>query len=91
MNIERAAEEHIMGQGKVDEIKITIANNGYIIEYEWYFEKDNITECREIKKVFLDLIIFKPEEIIFSLILSSKPFFTASGLIIHKVVSMLCS
>ena len=55
MNIERAAEEHIMGQGKVDEIKITIANNGYIIEYELYFEKDNITEFREIKKVFLDL------------------------------------
>ena len=56
MNIERAAKEHMMGQGKIgDEIKITIANNGYIIEYEWYFEKDNITECREIKKVFLDL------------------------------------
>ena len=51
MNIERAAEEHIMGQGKVDEIKITIANNGYIIDYKLCFE-NNISN---IKKVFYSL------------------------------------
>ena len=44
MNIERAAKEHMMGQGKIgDEIKITIANNGYIIEYEWFLE--NVKKC----------------------------------------------
>ena len=52
MNIERAAEEHIMGQGKVDEIKITIANNGYIIEYEWFLEN---VKKRNIKKVLSSL------------------------------------
>ena len=53
MNIERAAKEHMMGQGKIgDEIKITIANNGYIIEYEWFLE---IVKKRNIKKVFSSL------------------------------------
>ena len=53
MNIERAAKEHMMGRGKVgDEIKITIANNGYIIEYEWFLEN---VKKRNIKKVFSSL------------------------------------
>ena len=53
MNIERAAKEHMMGQGKIgDEIKITIANNGYIIEYEWFLEN---VKKRNIKKVFSSL------------------------------------
>ena len=52
MNIERAAKEHMMGRGKVgDEIKITIANNGYIIEYKLCYE-NNISN---IKKVFYSL------------------------------------
>ena len=53
MNIERAAKEHMMGQGKIgNEIKITIANNGYIIEYEWFLEN---VKKRNIKKVFSSL------------------------------------
>ena len=53
MNIERAAKEHMMGRGKGgDEIKITIANNGYIIEYEWFLEN---VKKRNIKKVFSSL------------------------------------
>ena len=53
MNIERAAKEHMMGQGKIgDEIKITIANNGYIIEYEWFLEN---VKKRNIKNVFSSL------------------------------------
>ena len=55
MNIEGEAKEHMMGRGVVDSIKITIVDNGYILEYNKFVDKNGIIDTYEIKKVYTNI------------------------------------
>ena len=54
MNIEGEAKEHMRGQGQVSSFTLTVADNGYILEYATFYDLDEY-DTDETKKVYISV------------------------------------
>ena len=54
MSIEGEAKEHMRGRWEVSSFTLTVADNGYILEYDTFYESDEYN-THETKKVYTNV------------------------------------
>jgi len=54
MSIEGEAKEHMRGQGQVSRYILTVADNGYILEYATFYDLDEYN-THKTKKVYTNV------------------------------------